>query len=302
MDRYNTLQQIGKGTFGTAFLVETKDDKRRYVLKKIRLARQTDRQREATLREMKLLSSLDHDHIVTYKEAWIEKGCVVCIVTQFCDGGDLLSQLQKSNGKLFPEDQILSWFVQVAMAIAYIHEHKVLHRDVKSSNIFLTKTGILQLGDFGLARVLEGTMEMAQTLVGTPNYMCPELLQDKPYDYKSDVWSMGCVMYEVTALKPAFQAFNMSGLMQKICKGALAPLPGQYSSEWKTLVRGMLQKDPDLRPTFDEMLQESFPVQLTGSNLVSQSPGLMIVISVGSSSALPTNPASAARRPSCSRT
>ena len=123
-------------------------EKKLYVMKKIRLARQSERQREASLREMRLLAQLDHPNILRYKEAWLEKGCVVCIVTSYCDGGDLMSLLQRSRGRYFREEILREWFVQAALALNHIHSHKVLHRDIKSGNILLNN-GLLQLADFG---------------------------------------------------------------------------------------------------------------------------------------------------------
>ena len=232
-------------------------EKKLYVLKKIRLARQSERQREASLREMRLLASLDHPNVLRYKEAWLEKGCVVCIVTSYCDGGDLMSLLQRSRGRYFREEILHEWFVQAALALTHIHKHRVLHRDVKSGNILL-HNGMLQLADFGLAKQLTNGEKYSKTQVGTPNYMCPELLQEKPYNHKSDVWSLGCVMYELTALRPAFQAFNINGLINKIVKGSLAPMPSDYSPEWRTLVRAMLHKNPNERPELKELLKADF--------------------------------------------
>lgn len=227
------------------------------MLKKIRLARQSERQREASLREMRLLASLDHPNILRYKEAWLEKGCVVCIVTSYCDGGDLMSLLQRSRGRYFRQDILQEWFVQAALALVYIHKQRVLHRDIKSGNILL-HNGMLQLADFGLAKKLKDGEKFSKTQVGTPNYMCPELLQEKPYNHKSDVWSLGCVMYELTALRPAFQAFNINGLINKIIKGSLPPMPSDYSPEWRSLVRSMLHKNPNERPELEDLLKHDF--------------------------------------------
>lgn len=140
------------------------------------------------------------------------------------------------------------------MALDYTHAKNVLHRDIKSSNIFITSEGDVQIGDFGLATFREGGEEDDQSLVGTPHYMSPELLSKRPYGFKSDIWSLGCVMYELTALRPAFTAFNIQGLVHKIKKSAVAPLPTTYSAEWCTVIRAMLRKRPEARPTVQELL------------------------------------------------
>jgi NIMA (never in mitosis gene a)-related kinase len=91
------------------------------------------------------------------------------------------------------------------MAIDYIHSNKILHRDIKSQNVFLTSNGTLKLGDFGISKVLQNTMDKAATMVGTPYYMSPEMYENKPYTHKSDIWALGCILYELCTLKRAFE-------------------------------------------------------------------------------------------------
>lgn len=102
---------------------------------------------------------------------------------------------QRELGKLFPESQIITWFVQMALAMNYVHDKKILHRDLKTQNIFLTSKGDIKIGDFGIARVLQHTYDCANTAIGTPYYLSPEICQEKPYNQKSDIWSLGCIFY-----------------------------------------------------------------------------------------------------------
>lgn len=121
---------------------------------------------------------------------------------EFCECGDLASAIKekKKAGGTFTEEEILNWFIQICIALEYIHGRKILHRDIKSQNIFLTSNGTVKLGDFGISKLLESTNEAAMTVVGTPYYMSPEVCENKPYTFKSDVWALGCVLYELCTL------------------------------------------------------------------------------------------------------
>lgn len=227
-----------------------------WYITQVRLARQSQRQRAASLQEMVLAARVRHPYVVGCREAWIERGCVVHLVTQYCDGGDLYSVLRRARGRYFAEEQILAWAAQLLMALRYLHGMGVVHRDVKSANVFLKRDGTARLGDLGLACVLpEGSC--ATAVVGTPNYMAPEVLSERPYGHASDIWSLGCVLYELAALRPAFSAFNMGGLVDKVKKGAVAALPAHFSAPMRALVRSMLRRRPQERPTAEALLQSA---------------------------------------------
>ena len=140
----------------------------------------------------------------------------------------------------FTEDQVLNYFTQMCLALKHCHDRKILHRDLKSQNIFLTKKNIVKLGDFGIARVLSNTRSKAKTVVGTPYYLSPEIIESMPYSFKSDVWSLGVLLYEMCALVPPFRADDMQGLYKKVIKGKFPRRPDHFSQEMATVIKFML--------------------------------------------------------------
>ncbi|XP_045718147.1 serine/threonine-protein kinase Nek4 isoform X4 [Mirounga angustirostris] len=255
---YCYLRVVGRGSYGEVTLVRHRRDGRQYVIKKLNLRNASSRERRAAEQEAQLLSQLKHPNIVTYKESWEGGDGLLYIVMGFCEGGDLYRKLKEQKGQLLPESQVVEWFVQIAMALQYLHEKHILHRDLKTQNVFLTRTNIIKVGDLGIARVLENHCDMASTLIGTPYYMSPELFSNKPYNYKSDVWALGCCVYEMATLKHAFNAKDMNSLVYRIIEGKLPPMPKDYSPELAELIRTMLSKRPEERPTVRSILRQPY--------------------------------------------
>ncbi|XP_075864527.1 serine/threonine-protein kinase Nek4 isoform X5 [Microcebus murinus] len=255
---YCYLRVVGRGSYGEVTLVKHRRDGRQYVIKKLNLQKASSRERRAAEQEAQLLSQLKHPNIVTYKESWEGGDGLLYIVMGFCEGGDLYRKLKEQKGQLLPESQVVEWFVQIAMALQYLHEKHILHRDLKTQNVFLTRTNIIKVGDLGIARVLENHCDMASTLIGTPYYMSPELFSNKPYNYKSDVWALGCCVYEMATLKHAFNAKDMNSLVYRIIEGKLPPMPRDYSPELAELIRTMLSKRPEERPSVRSILRQPY--------------------------------------------
>ncbi|GAB0188650.1 serine/threonine-protein kinase Nek1 [Grus japonensis] len=257
MDKYIKVRKIGEGSFGKAILVKAKENGQQYVIKEINISKMSNKEREESRREVAVLANMKHPNIVLYRESFEENGCLY-IVMDYCEGGDLFKKINAQKGILFSEDQILDWFVQICLALKHIHDRKILHRDIKSQNIFLTKDGTIQLGDFGIARVLNSTAELARTCIGTPYYLSPEICQNKPYNNKSDIWALGCVLYEMCTLKHAFEAGNMKNLVLKIISGPFPPVSMHYSYDLRNLLSQLFKRNPRNRPSVNSILEKSF--------------------------------------------
>ncbi|KAM6179598.1 serine/threonine-protein kinase Nek3 [Erethizon dorsatum] len=252
MDDYVVLRVIGEGSFGRALLVQQESSNRMFAMKEIRLPKSfSDAQNSR--KEAVLLAKMKHPNIVAFKESFEVEGHLY-IVMEYCDGGDLMQKIKQQKGKLFPEHTILNWFTQVCLGVNHIHKKRVLHRDIKSKNVFLTQNGKVKLGDFGSARLLSNPMAFACTYVGTPYYVPPEIWENLPYNNKSDIWSLGCILYELCTLRHPFQANSWKTLILKICQGSIRPLPPHYSCELQHLVRQMFKKTPSQRPSATTLL------------------------------------------------
>ncbi|CAE8613709.1 unnamed protein product [Polarella glacialis] len=274
------LQHIGRGQYANAQLVRESATGFTYVAKCVSLAALNEHDQDLAHQEVFLLQTLNHPYIVAYRDSFLIEGAnTLVIVMEYCDSGDLRKAIKEKAkaGEHFAEEQITTWFVQLCCFCciswdrsheSYIHSEKVLHRDLKTSNIFLHEGPcgtVIKLGDFGISRVLEGTAEAAVTIVGTPYYMSPEVCRSEPYNWKSDIWALGCVLYECCMLKHAFESSSLLGLVYKIVSDHYDPIPSFYSPELNDLINQLLMKSAESRPSINELFANPYvkaPAQL----------------------------------------
>lgn len=257
MEVYDIINSIGSGSFGQVYIARHKREGKNYVIKRVKIRDMKQKDLENTEQEVRLLQKLRHTNIVAYKDSFLDREQHLNICMVHCEGGDIYTKIKEAKGKNFSETQILDWFVQMALALHYLHERRILHRDLKTQNIFL-KNGRIRLGDFGIAKVLDSTRDFANTCIGTPYYMSPELFKNKPYGYKSDIWALGCVLYELCNLRHAFDAQSLNGLAMKILRGNYPSLNSLYSRSLRELVTKMLSVKPAHRPTIVDVLAKPF--------------------------------------------
>ncbi len=268
--KYEIFKLIGKGNYGKAYLVKNLEDNNLYVNKIIDMSQFSKEQLENALREAEILKSLKHPNIIRCIDFFVDDK-LLCLVTEFADLGDLskIIKYQILSGYFFCEEIILNWFVQLCFAIKYIHSKNILHRDLKLSNIFLTSKGNIKLGDFGIAKILSSKDDLAKTLVGTPYYLSPELCLKKPYNHKSDIWSLGCILYEMMYLKHAFEADSIGELVINILEGNFnLNINAGFSEGVIDLVKSILVIDANKRPSVDEILKSKTLEKYITINLI----------------------------------
>uniref|UniRef100_G3RVD1 NIMA related kinase 3 n=1 Tax=Gorilla gorilla gorilla TaxID=9595 RepID=G3RVD1_GORGO len=246
MDDYMVLRMIGEGSFGRALLVQHESSNQMFAMKEIRLPKSFSNTQNSR-KEAVLLAKMKHPNIVAFKESFEAEGHLY-IVMEYCDGGDLMQKIKQQKGKLFPEDMILNWFTQMCLGVNHIHKKRVLHRDIKSKVI--------------LNSVILLPMAFACTYVGTPYYVPPEIWENLPYNNKSDIWSLGCILYELCTLKHPFQANSWKNLILKVCQGCISPLPSHYSYELQFLVKQMFKRNPSHRPSATTLLSRGIVARL----------------------------------------
>ena len=217
--------------------------------------------------KIKILSQLDSPFIVKLYEVFSlnineeiyhnkddennDEGQIMCLILELCENGDLNDKIKekKQKNEYFTEKEILHYFYEILQGLYYLHKNRVLHRDLKTLNIFLTKENHIKIGDFGVSKKLINNSIYAYTFVGTPYYLSPEICQNKPYDEKSDIWSLGVLIYELITLNKPFESQSQMGLFMKILKSKPAPIINtikhSYSQKLINLVvDNLLDKDP----------------------------------------------------------
>ena len=265
MENYEFLGNIGQGMSGKVYKARHKKENRFYAIKKLNFNEINEKERIAIQDEVNLLKQLKHPNIVTYKDSFFDSDNCLNIVMVFCELGDMYTKIHKQKGEYFPEEQILLWLAQLCLALSYVHDKQILHRDIKTQNIFIQNEHTIRIGDFGIAKGYNQNQDLGGSLIGTPLYMAPEVYNSsKKYSFRSDIWSLGCCIFEMCNLKNAFEAKSWNAVFVKVNKGQRAQLNSRYSLDMKNLVDSMLSVNGKNRPTIASILEKPFMKPIVG--------------------------------------
>ncbi|XP_016327779.1 serine/threonine-protein kinase 36 [Sinocyclocheilus anshuiensis] len=253
MDQYHILEVIGEGSFGRVYKGRRKFSGQVVALKFIPKVGRSEKDLRSLKREIDIMRGLKHPNIVLLLDSF-ETEREVVVVTEYAEGE--LFQILEDDGSL-PENQVSEIACQLVSALYYLHSHRILHRDMKPQNILLGKGGVVKLCDFGFARAMSVSTLVLTSIKGTPLYMSPELVEEKPYDHSADLWSLGCILYELHTGAPPFYTNSIFRLVQLIVRDPVK-WPDNMSQDCLSFLKGLLMKDPEKRLSWPDLLHHPF--------------------------------------------
>ncbi len=256
MENFQLGEKLGSGAFGSVYKVKRKEDSKIYAMKIVKISLLGAKERENALNEIRILYSLTHPNIIGYKEAFYDDNAkTLNIVMEYADDGDLESKINynKMNKLFFDESTIWKISIQILKGLKYLHDNNIIHRDLKSANIFLMKNGLIKIGDLNVSKLSK--IGSANTHTGTPYYSSPEIWIDKPYNNKTDIWSVGCIIYEMCNLNPPFRGTSLINLYNNIQKGEYKNIHSFYSKDLKFVISQMIIVEPNKRFSCDKLLE-----------------------------------------------
>jgi len=265
---YRLLQLVGRGTFGEVFLARHREDAHHVALKTVAYANvpnePTNQAHEAALAEARLLLRLRHPHVVHCEDMQMDPtNGAVWLALEFMDGGDvqhLIDDRRQTEGPPFAAHFVRRVLSAIGSALQYIHSQDILHRDVKPANVLMTRRSQrIKLADFGISKLLQATAS-ANTVVGTPYYLSPEIVSGQKYGTAADAWALGVCLYELAALRRPFEASNPLALVRRICEAPPPELPSETAEDITIAICGLLEKDTKNRKTLSDALGVSAAV------------------------------------------
>eukprot|EP00796_Vickermania_ingenoplastis_P006267 gene6267-4516_t len=253
MDRYYIVDTLNQTDYSGVYRATRKGDEETILAKKIRQWVLFADSKEM----LSKLCSIKHPHIVDHIECFDEGGYTY-VISEFVEGRDLREVIVSREGQRITERDALLCFCPIVKALETLHANGICHRRLVPENVFLTGRGVVKLGDIGLRKVAENRYERRRLNYGVNDYMAPELLDGAAGDSRSDIWSLGCLLYELLMLQHPFSSASHLELVQKIRKGLFPPVPETYSEDTRQLIINMLRVAPQERITASEIMALEF--------------------------------------------
>mmetsp|Transcript_27811 Transcript_27811/g.28057 ORF Transcript_27811/g.28057 Transcript_27811/m.28057 type:complete len:454 (+) Transcript_27811:190-1551(+) len=256
LNDFRVQEAVGKGSFASVYKVTRKSDNKIYALKRVKIGKMSKKEISDALNEIRFLASIRHHNIVGFLEAFLEDNDTeLCIIMEYCGAGDLAAKVERyKKRKEYIDEQIIwRYLIQSLKALQHLHEKGICHRDLKTSNCFLAEDGSIKVGDMNVSKRLKGGQ--LQTQIGTPYYMSPEIWNNRPYDASSDMWALGCMIYELCALKPPFLGDSFPALKRAVTGGRFNPIPRKYSEPLHRVINALIRVNPRERPSADVLMR-----------------------------------------------
>ncbi|GMI19215.1 hypothetical protein TeGR_g6972 [Tetraparma gracilis] len=255
MRDFKLIGKLGAGAFAAVTKVERKADGKTYALKRVNISKMKPAEVSDTLNEIRFLSSVRHPYIVGFLEAFLDRNDTeLCIIMEYCSYGDLAEKVEryKKRRQYIDEKVVWAYLVQCLEALTHLHSKRICHRDLKPANCFLCDDGTIKIGDMNVSKRMKHGL--LKTQIGTPYYMSPEIWANKPYNESSDMWALGCLIYELCALTPPFVGDSFPQLKRVVMQGRYKAVPRCYSYEMSTVVGKLLRVGASSRPSAKDLL------------------------------------------------
>ena len=263
VENFKVVKEIGKNKTDIykSYLLRSSTSDNEYVYKSVNVIALKEKERDTLLNEIKVLKKINHQNVIEIKNSQYSKDKkFLNIITEYAEDGTLQEKYeeQKKKNQYFDETDLLDWFIQILLALQYIHEKQILHRDIKPSSIFLMKD-MAKLGNFGVSKVLSPTIKSAKTKVTTPKYLAPEVKKNRNYTYEADIWALGVTFYQLIILDYPFEGSSLLEIQANIAEGKKKPIPKDCKIDAKfiKIINEMMSVDPKERISLQKIFEES---------------------------------------------
>jgi len=254
---YQLIKKIGQGSYAIVYKATRLKDRKVMAVKIISVAKLDKKQLENALTEVRIICAIKHPNIVRYHDAFVDqKNKDLYLIMEYLGGGDLSGRigfLQRAKSVL-SEKQVWRYSLQILQGLKALHQHKIIHRDIKPGNLFLSDDfQTVKVGDLNTSKIM-GDKKLTNTVIGTPFYLAPEIWKNAKYDYRCDVFSLGCVVYEMASLRPPFKSSSVEELYKLVKRGQYPPLSSKFSKGLKLFVSKCLQTNFKMRPNIKKLM------------------------------------------------